>query len=876
MSRRPLNLALKHVRRLVQAEHFTGLSDGQLLERFCARRDESAFAELMARHGPMVLGVCRRVLHDAHHAEDALQATFLLLCRHAKAVRKGDSVGSWLHGAAYRIALALRRERKRRRAREQSAAPTTAPEPLADLSWREVRSVIDTELARLPEHLRAPLVLCYLEGQTRDEAAASLGWSLSTFRGRLERGRAVLQRRLSARGLGLSAALLATLVGESTSSALAPAVVGATAQAAAGLAAGRAVVGLVSPAVAGLFHGAIKAMFVTRLTYAVASLAVAATLAGVGVFGFHRVAAEGDGPPAKSAPIPTGGGKELTIEELKRKADLQRAALESFSFRVTLVPPKDFKPPIELFTVELHVADRREPHGIGPNGKPVAADALISVEQAASLIDMIQRTGGFPPLQLGVIRKDSPHTSVIVSYNEPNSDKPIVLGLALDWELAMVQRLEALRAYLGGEPGRIFDEFLKPLRAWLEANPVEKKRLTEIEKLRGVWKAERLQEWGDRRGGLARQVYDMWRFTDDHVTFVVNDGKAPTTSIYTLAPDREPKAIDLKALGTIQMCGIYEINGDRLRVCVVEKGRDADGRLPDRPRDFDSHDGNLLGHFMLFELKRAHVLGEGNMSLTGFVNLGTVQAQKELPPPGLMKVELRGKLLLHGMSEAYQMEVRDPDNSRVFTTNETSGWGPMKAELVPDKNKELEELLNHLVGQEVLVSGYLKAEPGKAGGIRLTIQITHADQVRRIDPLGILPSSAALDTQIHWQRAVGPNEVRMSWFPGGCPGVAKVCSADLAKANVLTARETPEDATPKPKPRELSDAQVDSIRKLIRRLPPSAESPNLMTAILVSVRDDKGNVQTYLYDRRNVPVEIRRLYDLTGAYLEQEGGKAKD
>jgi hypothetical protein len=344
-----------------------------------------------------------------------------------------------------------------------------------------------------------------------------------------------------------------------------------------------------------------------------------------------------------------------------------------------------------------------------------------------------------------------------------------------------------------------------------------------------------------------------------------------------LAPDREPKAIDLRALGTIQMRGIYEVNGDRLRVCVVEKGRDADGRLPDRPRDFESHDGNLAGHFMLFELTRAHVLGEGNMSLTGFVDLGTVQALKELPPTALMKVKLRGKLLLHGMSEAYQMEVRDPDNSRVFTTNETSGWGPMKAELVPDKNKELEGLLNHLVGQEVLVSGFLKAEPSKAGGIRLTIQITNADQVRRIDPLAILPRSAALDAQLDWQRSVGRDEVRMSWFPGGCPSMAKVCSVDLANAKVLTARETSEGASQKPKPRELSEAQVDSIRKLIPRLPPSAESPNLMTAILVSVCDEKGTAQTYLYDRRNVPFEIRRLYDLTGACLEQEiERKAKD
>jgi RNA polymerase sigma factor (sigma-70 family) len=196
--------------------------DRRLLARFARHRDESAFALLVRRHGPMVLGVCRRVLGQQADAEDALQATFLLLARKASAVTWGRSAAPWLYAAAYRIALKARAARCRHRPEplaDEPAAP--AADPLAPLAWEEVRRALDEELARLPERLRSPLVLCYLQAHTRDEAAAQLGWSLATLKRRLERGRALLRDRLTRRGFALAAGWGVALTGPSVSAACA-------------------------------------------------------------------------------------------------------------------------------------------------------------------------------------------------------------------------------------------------------------------------------------------------------------------------------------------------------------------------------------------------------------------------------------------------------------------------------------------------------------------------------------------------------------------------------------------------------------------------------------------------------------------------------
>jgi RNA polymerase sigma factor (sigma-70 family) len=195
--------------------------DGDLLQRYLEAQDEAAFTVLVQRHGPMVLSVCRSVLRNRQDAEDAFQATFLVLAKKAASVRRWEAVASWLHGVAYRVALRARAALARRQAHEARAA-SPEPAPLADdLSWGEVRATLHAELAALPQRFREPLVLCYLQGLTHDEAARRLGWPDSTVKGRLQRGRALLRARLERRGLGLGAALgAAALAGPALASPL--------------------------------------------------------------------------------------------------------------------------------------------------------------------------------------------------------------------------------------------------------------------------------------------------------------------------------------------------------------------------------------------------------------------------------------------------------------------------------------------------------------------------------------------------------------------------------------------------------------------------------------------------------------------------------
>jgi len=199
MADRGLQAVLQHARQLITAEMVAGLSDHELLQRFVQSRDEAAFTALVQRHAPMVYGVCRRVLKRGHDAR--MPARRLSLCSHAPQARFASTPRSQL--AVRRRIPPFRKIQTgeaRRRARETGARRTTVSGPNRDASWREVQAALDEELMSLPEKFRAPLVLCYLEERTRDEAAAQLGLLLSTLRGRLEQGRDLLRSRLARRG----------------------------------------------------------------------------------------------------------------------------------------------------------------------------------------------------------------------------------------------------------------------------------------------------------------------------------------------------------------------------------------------------------------------------------------------------------------------------------------------------------------------------------------------------------------------------------------------------------------------------------------------------------------------------------------------------
>jgi RNA polymerase sigma factor (sigma-70 family) len=279
-----LDNVLRHIRSLAAARTTRELRDRELLERFVAGRDETAFAGIVERHGPLVLGVCQRILRDAHHSEDACQATFLVLARKAGAIRKRDSLGSWLHGVARRVASRLRADIQRRAARDVNADEVPRPDTTAEITWREGLAVLDEELSRLPATYRAALILCYLEARTHEEAARELGYSLGAFRGRLERARQSLRDRLIRRGVGLSTAALGTVLVSTQAAAALPSFLAVkTVKAACQLLAGQALWRVVPAHIATLTEGVVTTMYVSRMIV-VGSLLLAASVlvAGAG------------------------------------------------------------------------------------------------------------------------------------------------------------------------------------------------------------------------------------------------------------------------------------------------------------------------------------------------------------------------------------------------------------------------------------------------------------------------------------------------------------------------------------------------------------------------------------------------------------------
>jgi RNA polymerase sigma factor (sigma-70 family) len=260
------------------AEALSDQSDTQLVEQFLVRHDPAVFEALVRRHGPMVYRVCRRVLQH-HDAEDAFQAVFLLLVQKLRTLRKHASLASWLHGVAYRVALKARAAAATRRRHEQQTH-VGHDMPLEGVAWEELRAVLDSELTKLPDRWRLPLVLCYLEGQTQDEAATQLGWSTRTLRRRLEEGRTALARRLRRRGVLWPAALGVVLLSDCAAPA-APrsALVDGTVAAATRIAAGQAPATVLAPEVAALTKGVARSMSLTKFRIAAVVL-VLGVLAG--------------------------------------------------------------------------------------------------------------------------------------------------------------------------------------------------------------------------------------------------------------------------------------------------------------------------------------------------------------------------------------------------------------------------------------------------------------------------------------------------------------------------------------------------------------------------------------------------------------------
>jgi RNA polymerase sigma factor (sigma-70 family) len=291
-----IDIAVRHIRSLVEEHALAAAADGELLARFADRREEAAFAVLLRRHGPMVLGVCRRVLKRHHDAEDVFQAAFLLLARKAGSVRKRASVGCWLHGVAHRLAVKMKTQAECRRCHEARAWELRHSEATSQ-SPRFAEDLLDEALRRLPEHYRTALVLCHLEGRSHEEAARQLGCSVATLRSRLMRGRARLRAELTGRGLVLAVGVEAVVLTASRADAVLPAfLVGATLKTAVHFAAGQTVAGAVPAALA---EGSLKAMAIMKMKIVIGLIMALGLAAGAGAIVCQAFAVK----PAPEAPL---------------------------------------------------------------------------------------------------------------------------------------------------------------------------------------------------------------------------------------------------------------------------------------------------------------------------------------------------------------------------------------------------------------------------------------------------------------------------------------------------------------------------------------------------------------------------------------------
>jgi RNA polymerase sigma factor (sigma-70 family) len=309
-----MHMVIQHLRRALLRQDAHELTDGQLLECFVSHCETTALEALVSRHAAMVWGVCRRILPDYHDAEDAFQATFLVLVRKAPSVTPREMVGNWLYGVARQTAMKAREKTARRRARERQVDDMPEPAVFDQSPWSDLEPLLDQELSRLPDKYRTAIVLCDLEGNSRKKAAQQLGCPEGTLAARLARGRVMLARRLAARGLAVSGGALAGLLSHQAASACVPAsLVSCTMKAVTLVATGQATTGIISAKAAALAEGVLKVMLLNKVKITSAVLLLIAVFVGgaVGLSGGTMAAAAGDEPAV------TGSGDFVQVNNAR-------------------------------------------------------------------------------------------------------------------------------------------------------------------------------------------------------------------------------------------------------------------------------------------------------------------------------------------------------------------------------------------------------------------------------------------------------------------------------------------------------------------------------------------------------------------------------
>ncbi len=535
----------------------TEATDESLLESFLKQRDEAAFEALVRRHGPMVLGVCRRILGNVHDAEDAFQATFLVLVRKAASIRPRSMVGNWLYGVACRTALDARRAAAKRKAKEAAVLPCTQP---SDQDRADLRAVLDEELQRLPPKSRAVIVLSDLEGKTRTEVALQLGWPEGSVASRLARARARLAKRLARYGLAVSGGPIGTLLPEGAASAsVPPSLLVSTVKAASLLAAGQAAAGAIPAPVAALAEGALKAMLLNKVLKT--TFLVVLVLFGIGTGMVLSHATGGDtqertATPARQVPFEAKAdapgapaGRHGTDEA---KTDLDRV---QGTWRVVSSQVGDEKAAEDevkrrkvtvkgnVLTYDYGTGDRNQVGTVKLDPKTKYLDWNITSPEAGTTLALYEIKGDEWKIGFGNDGVFRPRSWAI------GKDDVVWLLVLKREQPSRVGRKEA-------DAG--------------QETPLQK----EWKRLEGTWKPVAYESDGEKVEGEAFQKSEIagrvLTIEEGKYRLTSKDGP-PYEAKLTINPTAKPKRMELTVTldGKTQVGrSIYELDGDTLRICT--------------------------------------------------------------------------------------------------------------------------------------------------------------------------------------------------------------------------------------------------------------------------------------------------------------------
>jgi len=347
-----MSTVILHLRKSMCLQDDAGQTDAQLLERFIEHRDEAAFAALVRRHGSMVMGVCLRVVRNHQDAEDAFQATFLVLVHKAASIASRGLLANWLYGVAYNTALKAKAANIKRQAKEKQVTEMPDPPMGGQQLWSDdLQALLDQELSRLPDRYRIPIILCDLEGKTRKEAAQQLGCPEGSLSSRLSRARVMLAKRLARHGLAVSGGSLATALSQNVASACVPtSVASATIKAATSYAAGQAATGIVSANVAALAQGVLRTMLLSKLKIGTMWLLIGLIVFGAGFLIYQTATAQqstvkqADEDTPKSPPKDANNDRTQPEDELRKDAK----ALQGKWSVVSMIFDLESQPPAEI------------------------------------------------------------------------------------------------------------------------------------------------------------------------------------------------------------------------------------------------------------------------------------------------------------------------------------------------------------------------------------------------------------------------------------------------------------------------------------------------------------------------------------------------